>query len=329
MIRILHDKDEGYPFMSQLRPDISTRHFSSRSRHKILSWIAGSWNIIRKSKKNDIIVCVYDFQAVLCHWFAKLTLRKRRILAINILLKQKDTLKNKIAKFLYRDAIRSPRFIATVTSAHYGRQLCDWLNVDKEFPILRDVFYSSYLPDQSPETFDGTVFCGGRNGRDWDFMIRVAMAMPQVRFNIVAPAEIAQKYSGLPPNISMLSDIPYSQFLDLLAKSSLVALPLDTQAPAGLIVIFQAAAHLKPVITTDTVSSRAYITPDFGYAKQNDLQQWIETITYILEHPDASRQKTLSLLKFLQTECSETSYIKRIEEIIRPWTEMNQSALQK
>ena len=41
-------------------------------------------------------------------------------------------------------------------------------------------------------------------------------------------------------------------------------MPLDTEAPAGLIALFQAATYGKMVITTDTVTTREYFSGDRG-----------------------------------------------------------------
>lgn len=324
MIRILHDTDEGYPFLSELLPGQSIRHFSPKIKQKCLSWIAGSWNILRLSKKNDIIICVYDFQAILCYWLGILTFRRRKILAINLLLKLKNSWRNKIATYLYKVALKSDNFIATVTTEDYGNRMLQHLKINKPFPVLRDVFYSSYLREFSTFEGDGSVFCGGRNGRDWDFMFRLASMMPDIHFNIVAPKTIFKKNLNIPQNLTLLSEIPYEEFENILAKSSVVALPLDTEAPAGLIVLFQAAALKKPLIITDTISSRAYISDDRGYALENNLPDWVDTISSILQNPEIGRKKAETLLEFLKTECSEFSFINGIEKIIQPWLTSNQ-----
>lgn len=57
--------------------------------------------IIKQSADGDTIICWYDFMAVLCWWLCKVQFKNRKIIALNILLKDKATAKNKLAKMLY------------------------------------------------------------------------------------------------------------------------------------------------------------------------------------------------------------------------------------
>jgi len=49
------------------------------------------------------------------------------------------------------------------------------------------------------------------------------------------------------------------EFRSLLNRSSLLALPLNTEAPAGLIVLFTAGLMSKAVVTTNNLTTREYI----------------------------------------------------------------------
>lgn len=73
-------------------------------------------DMIKQSVEGDTIICWYDFMAVLCWWLCKLQFKNRKIIALNILLKDKATKKNKLAKLLYKPVLMSNKVKATVTS---------------------------------------------------------------------------------------------------------------------------------------------------------------------------------------------------------------------
>ena len=51
----------------------------------------------------------------------------------------------------------------------------------------------------------------------------------------------------------------YGTFREMVRVASAVFMPLDTEAPAGLTVYFQAAANNKMIITSDTVTTEGYL----------------------------------------------------------------------
>lgn len=323
MIRILHDTPEGYPFIAERMTLPCVRHYSPVMSRKYLTWLAGAWKVMRASKKGDIIVSVYDFQGVLCYWIGLLTMRQRKILGINLLLKEKSSLRNRVARFLYRRALKSRWFQTTVSTADYGNRMVRYLRLDRRLPLLRDVFYDSYLTEAEamPHSDGGYVFSGGRNGRDWNFLLKVAAGLPHIKFRLAMPATVLagmkERQTPISPNVECQCDLSMHEFNALIAGSSLVALPLDTESPAGLIVVFQAAAHNKPIIITDTVSTHDYVSDGKGFPIKNDTDTWQHTIQHIFSHPQEAAHSARQLAAFITTHCSEARYVARIEEIIR------------
>lgn len=64
-------------------------------------------HLLRRSNKGDTIICWYDFMAVLCWVLCKIQFKRRKIVALNILLKDKSTYKNRLAKLLYKAMLSS------------------------------------------------------------------------------------------------------------------------------------------------------------------------------------------------------------------------------
>lgn len=289
---------------------------SPLSKHKPVAWLKGAWEALCTSRKDDKIVCWYDFQAILLFYLCRITFRRRKIICLNILLKNKETTLNRFVQILYRHALRSSRFSATVTSTLYGHQVNEWLGTDCTFTLLRDLFFESYrLPDlERIERADNTVFCGGSNGRDWPLMINIAKAMPSVRFRLVVTESILQGLKvSIPENVTIVHDIPLNDFVREMSQASVICNPLDTDAPAGLIVIFRAAANDKPIIATDTIVTREYITTgETGILVRNNVDAWVEAIQFMLNNQTKAGQMAKSLHASLSATCNETIFASTV-----------------
>lgn len=272
---------------------------------------------IGKSSNGDTVICWYDFMGILCWWLCKFTFRKRNIVALNILLKNKKSLKNKIARMLYRPALKSKKMVATVTSKEYGASINRLLGIKKQYVLLHDIYHGGYDIGYTGQVQKNSVFCGGRNGRAWDFLFQSARQMPDIQFNIVAPKAIFEEYeNNFSNNVNLKTEIPEPEFIKLMCKSSLVLMPLDTEAPAGLIAIFQAAANKKLIIASNTVTTREYFGEQRGVLCENDLGEWEKQIRYWLEHPDDGKIRTEKLRAFLEAECSEKKYSEILMKLV-------------
>lgn len=272
--------------------------------------------MIKRSADGDTIICWYDFMAVLCWWLCRFQFKKRKIIALNILLKDKNTAKNKLAKMLYKPMLKSKDVQATVTSRKYGEHLNEMLGIQKKYVLLHDIYHGGYSIDYKGDVTPKTVFCGGRNGRNWDFLIKIAQAMPEVVFNCVMPKDKFEQYKeSFCRNMVVKSDIPEKDFLDFMCHSQLVVMPLDTEAPAGLIAFYQATANGKMSITSDTVTTREYFTDGRGALCGDSIEVWKEKIQYYLQHSDEANACVIKFKKFLEQECSEEKYAKTLMQM--------------
>ena len=101
-----------------------------------------------------------------------------------------------------------------------------------------------------------------------------------------------------------------------MCESALVCLPLNTEAPAGLLVFFHAAANKRMVITTDTVTTREYIGKDRGVALKNNVDEWVQSIRHYLQDQYTRELYANNMLEFLKKECTEKKYVNGIEKMI-------------
>lgn len=304
-------------FISKIAKREKKEVYSPKCSRLIVGWLKGCLSVLKQSHRNDMIVCWYDFQGVLCYWLSRLTFKRRKIVCINLLLKDKESMKNKVVAWLYKKALNSKYFVASVTSVEYGNHLKKRLGVDKDLILLHDVFHKDYKVNGGVKVHPNTVFCGGRNGRDWKFMIEVAKVMPHVLFHLVMPKVTYDEYQHeLPSNVVAMYNISMEDFMKEMCSCEIVALPLDTEAPAGLIVLFQAAANMKYIITTDTMTTREYLSDGRGCLLPNDVEVWKKAINEKLGNVKSNIIASEKLLNFLESECSERKFVEGVETMI-------------
>lgn len=304
-------------FISQLIHGEVNEIYSPNSKRLIVGWLRGCVNVLTVSHRGDTIICWYDFQAILCYWLCKFTFRRRKIVCINLLLKDKETLKNRLVSWLYKKALNSKHFIASVTSKEYGEHIKKRLGIKKDFYLLHDVYHDSYIYDKQVEVKPNTVFCGGRNGRDWHFMVEVAKAMPMVEFHLVMPKSTYEELqSDLPSNVIAKYNLTLEEFMREMCTSEIVALPLDTEAPAGLIVLFQAIANMKYVITTNTMTTREYFPKDIGNLQLKIVDDWVTQIKVSLENVALQAMSSKYVYDYISKECTQEKFVEGIFNMI-------------
>lgn len=274
--------------------------------------------IVLKSRDGDLLIFRLDTLGVISYWLSRLLFRTRKIIIINILLKKKSGIIGKITRTVYKKALTDKNTLYTVTSVHFGEELQKYLGIDKTPYLLRDDYGNLEKLNSEFDDCGRTVFCGGNNGRDWELMMNIARHMTDVKFYIIMPPSEFEKFAGnVLQNVTLLKNIPTETFFEIQKKCSLTVLPLNTQAPAGLIVIFSAGLMEKAIITSDTVCTREYINNGSeGTLLTNDLKQYIQCINQQLI--DIDKRKTLG--KNLKTKIVSTfspeNYIQTLSECI-------------
>lgn len=314
MIYMLFDNPmdkQNMTFLQKYETASICQIYPSQKCNSIMEMMVTCKKIIKKSEEEDTIICWYDFMAILCWWLCKIQFKNRKIIALNILLKDKNTIKNKLARFLYKITLKSEKVKATVTSCKYGEYLNTILGIQKKYILLHDIYHGGYSINYRGKIGFNSVFCGGRNGRDWKFLIKIAKEMPEVTFNCVMPNDKFEQYKeDFCDNMVVKSNISEMEFLEFMCQSQLIVMPLDTEAPAGLIVFYQAAANGKMTITSDTVTTQEYFKNDRGGLCGKQVEEWKNKIIYYLQHTNEADIFAKRFKNFLESECSEEKYAK-------------------
>lgn len=290
----------------------------ARSKKRIINLIRGALFALHKSKKDDIIFCWFDFQAILCFFFGKLTFRRRKIVALNIMCKFNNSLKGKIYAKLYKLALSSKNFYGTVTSKEYGKYINLKLKVKRDFVVIHDANESKYLlkPEDRIPSIPKSIFMGGTSSRDWDFAFDLAKAMPDITFNFVMTDIMYKRYEGrILKNTKVESSIPLKEFNAIACASSIIIMPTTTEAPAGLMLLYLAAANYKFYITNYTATSCEYINNDRGCILPKRLDVWVESIRYFLGNSEEAQRRAHNLHNFIEQECSLEKYVNGMKII--------------
>lgn len=264
------------------------------------------------TNQNDCIIFWYDFLGVL---FSLLpNTKKRHIFILNILLKNKKAIKNLLAKFLYKQSLNKKNVIFTVTSKEYGKQLMRDLKLIKSPTLLHDPFLEVNVMNEIVNK--DYCFCGGSNGRDWNMMINIAKSLPQIKFHFIMSKKDFASYKDITPvNVTLKSSIPRNEFYKEISECSLMVMPLNTEAPAGLLTFFYGAQAGKLIITSNTMTTREYFLPNRGVLC-NGLEEFCDKILYYLDKENEKDSISNSFLTFLRNECSEYKYIDGIKQLI-------------
>ena len=98
--------------------------------------------------------------------------------------------------------------------------------------------------------------------------------------------------------------------------SRLVVLPLNTDAPAGLLVMFQAAALGKAVISTNTPVTKEYLSCGRGLLCNNDINEWKTALNDYLINDDKRKKSSIEFKSFLDNYCSESYYRNQLFGIL-------------
>lgn len=279
-------------------------------------------NCLKKSYKNDVIICFLDVQALYLFLLTKLLFEKREIVVLNIMLSDHKDLITNIKRYLFKLMLKNKHVHPTVTSYNLSSHYKKLLNLpDKEFYLLHDCYGGLGEYKRPYKNGKGYVFCGGINGRDWDGLLEIAKLQPDVKFVIVGPKKDTLGNHSL-SNIDYYFDIPFQKFQELIEDCSLLALPLNTQSPAGLIVIFTAGLISKPVITTDNVTLREYITNEENgiLVKLGDYENFAKELSLLMSNQQKQKmfgEKLYSRIEamgspkvFVDTVIKITSQIK-------------------
>ncbi|HBE42609.1 MAG TPA: hypothetical protein DDW27_15680 [Bacteroidales bacterium] len=253
-------RDFPVQFMGMINP--SELRAMSRIRRIIslhFRYAQLSLKSLLKSRRGDVIICFLDVMGLYLFLLSRILFSRREIIVINIMFNDGSDFLTSIKRKMFRMMLKNNRVHPTVTSSELSAIYKELFRIpEKHFYLLHDCYGDQEIYADRPEEGD-YVFCGGTNGRDWKTLIKAADLLPDIRFVVVGPQRntLGDK---IPGNIEYFFNVSYNDFQKMMLKCSIVALPLNTEAPAGLIVLFSAGLMHKPLVSTNNYTLREYVT---------------------------------------------------------------------
>lgn len=119
-------------------------------------------------------------------------------------------------------------------------------------------FHTDIINPERIVAHGGYIFSAGKTGRDFDTLLRAVKGLA-AKVIIVSDPYHAQGLNGS-PNVRLMVDVPYEDYLRLLRECHFVVVPLHRLVKStGQVVILEAMGLGKPVIATETVGTVDYI----------------------------------------------------------------------
>ena len=297
----------------------SLRNRTVNWRKSILfyKYINVSLKTISKSTAEDVIISGNFIAGAFIGFFCKIFNINRTILSLNMISHEKGFVNKIVRKIVYNTAFTYPKFYTTVNSKELIDSYSANYSIKKnhffvlEDPIMNYYEVAAYNPGNK------TVFCGGEAMRDWETLFNAAQLLPEVKFVAIARKINFDTTLLIPTNVTLYFDKDYDFFYDRLKESSIVAMPLSTTAPAGLIVMIRSAMLSKPIIVTSTSSTRNYVENKYNgiLIEVGDEKTLAAEINLLLSDSTIREKLCLNMSKTIK-EFSLENFSKKLESIV-------------
>lgn len=228
------------------------------SRRGVMGALEAGWNTIRRTRDADAFVCSTLRNAMALGLYKRISgSRRPRIVLTEMRLdEQRAGIRWRLKVALQRFAFAAVDLMC-VSAKGEARAYADRLRL----PIERFQFVPWHTNVLSPRHYEAKgryAFAAGRTGRDWRTLAAAVRGL-DVDVKVVCTRRDAEA-TAFPPNVAVLTDVPYSMYRTLLEDAAVVVIPLEPHVySSGQVVILEAMALGKPVITTRVVGSEDYI----------------------------------------------------------------------
>lgn len=227
-------------------------------RPDLLSQFKDALDLVRLARRHDVVITANVRNALALGLFKRLTFRRKpRHMMVEM------RLDDQVPGLAWQAKLRLQRFAyATVdrmcVSAHRERTM---YSQRLRVPLERTQFvpwHTNVLQPGRQDGLEGYVLSAGRTGRDWK-TLAAAVTGTDIPVVVVCDRKAAQGVS-FPPNVTVLMDIPYDRYRELLRRARAVILPLEPHVySSGQVVILEAMALAKPLIVSKVVGTEDYV----------------------------------------------------------------------
>ncbi len=230
------------------------------------------------------------------------------------------TLPKGLQHTLMTKAYQQPQKFVTYSTAE--KQLyADYFDIPIErIDMIHWSVHRPKIDQNAPRMIEGNYICAlGSQGRDFPTLFTAMKKLPSVQLVVVTHPQYLHGLE-IPQNVTVLTNIPLNQALNVLLHSLLMVVPLrDNEVPCGHVTIVSGMFFGKPMVVTNSVGVHDYIqdgkTGLFCEAKNpDDLAQKIDML---LSSKALSTGLADSSLAFAETHCTEKTVLNYFNDFLK------------
>ncbi|MFH0908183.1 MAG: glycosyltransferase family 4 protein [bacterium] len=189
---------------------------------------------------------------------------------------------------------------------------------------LRFVPLNTNIQDpRASETDDGFVLAAGRTLRDYQTLLRTAPHIDKPITIICGFNDLEE--ADMPDNVTLLYEVSREFYLDQVRRCTLVALPLlNTERSTGQVVMLEAMALGKPVVTTRSPGTVDYIRDGENgcLVPVGDADALAGTVNALLADPARARALADAALCDTREKFSITTHTRlKLDAIRELWSQ--------
>jgi len=166
------------------------------------------------------------------------------------------------------------------------------------------------------------ILSGGKSDRDYATLINAIKNISNKFMVIYGKDPVTgaiPKFDYIPPNLELIEEVPFGQYVDLLANASFVIIPLkDVDYVTGQMVMLHSMALCKAVIVTKCSGTIDYIedwkTGIFVEPYNDDDLR--NKVTYLIDHPEVAKAIGIRARKAVEDKFNHKIFAKNLSNII-------------
>ncbi len=285
--------------------------------------VASGWRLIRCAFRHDVVISAHLRNALavgLMKWLFGAT--RPRLMMVEMRL---DDPRHGL---LWRLKIGLQRvgYSKVDVMCVSARKECERYAARLRVPIQRFRFipwHTNVLDPARHGAKDNVILAAGRTGRDWRTLAEAVRGLGAATVVVCGKEDAAA--IPFPEGVSVLADIPYERYFDLLSRARIVLVPLEPHVySSGQVVFLEAMALGKPIIVTRVLGTEDYITDGVngllvepGDARQ--LRAAIERVLTDSELEASLAQSAVESVRRLHTlDKYLSALVKLAEELVQP-----------
>ena len=166
---------------------------------------------------------------------------------------------------------------------------------------------------------DGPYICAlGSQARDYETLIEAMRRLPRIKLVLVASPDSLPQWA-IPPNVKVLTNVPLSDAMNVLAHSQFMVLPLrDSRVPCGHVTVVSAMHMGKAILATDSTGLHDYLIRDKNaefFAPKNPAQL-ADQIERLSTQPSLLKRMGDSGLAFARENCTEDDAVRYFQRFL-------------